>query len=581
MATLTGKTIASTYTSLLKLEGNSGSTVAGADGNAVQVKTGDNDATPLYLNTDRIGINTAAPDKLLHLYAANSGVTPHANTNLFIEDSANNYLELGVPNGETAGIYFSDVAGTPGSINYNHSSNLMTFSTDSLFSFSGGNVGIGTVSPQENLDIWNNNTTNANCTLRIVNDYNGADSEIKLQAKTDSGGSHYAVLKLDGTTEDFVINMEDTSGAFSILQNGNVGIGTIEPTYALHIKSGHSTDDQTTGGGTLALQGSDTTVGADTDLGTIYFLGSDSSISSPPTVGAKILAEGAGTWDDSSANDAPTNLKFFTCDDNASNTIAQRMVIRHDGKIGIGVTIPNSKLHISKTVNSATFSPFEDLLIENLGDTTDGNATARYTGIGFRTSGGGTAATERVKCWFGAVRSATYGRSDFIFLTDGSADAGSVTTSEEVMRIKAGGNVGIGVSNPQHSLHIATNESIFWGATTEYSRIVSYVGEWNAASSTTHELTLCDDAQDYHVVAMELLVVLRNSANNSGYSWSVRGSFTHGGTLDVATLWEQGTTDIADPVLSDNGGSIILTMTSPVASHTCGYTVQLREVRTS
>mgnify|MGYP003118585344 FL=1 len=29
MATLTGKTIASTYTSLLKLEGNSGSTVAG------------------------------------------------------------------------------------------------------------------------------------------------------------------------------------------------------------------------------------------------------------------------------------------------------------------------------------------------------------------------------------------------------------------------------------------------------------------------------------------------------------------------------------------------------------------------
>ena len=58
MATLTGKTIATTYTSLLKLEGDSGSTVAGASGNAVQVKTGDDDATPLYLNTDRVGIGT-------------------------------------------------------------------------------------------------------------------------------------------------------------------------------------------------------------------------------------------------------------------------------------------------------------------------------------------------------------------------------------------------------------------------------------------------------------------------------------------------------------------------------------------
>ena len=67
MATLTGKTVASTYTSLLKLEGNTGSTVAGASGDAVQVKTGDNDATTLYLNTDRVGINAADPGTLLEV----------------------------------------------------------------------------------------------------------------------------------------------------------------------------------------------------------------------------------------------------------------------------------------------------------------------------------------------------------------------------------------------------------------------------------------------------------------------------------------------------------------------------------
>ena len=66
MATLTGKTIAATYTSLLKLEGDSGSTAAGGSA-AVQVKTGDDDATPLYLNTNRIGIGTAAPVNVLQV----------------------------------------------------------------------------------------------------------------------------------------------------------------------------------------------------------------------------------------------------------------------------------------------------------------------------------------------------------------------------------------------------------------------------------------------------------------------------------------------------------------------------------
>jgi len=82
MATLTGKKVKDTYKSLLKLEGDTGSPVAGASGNAVQVKTGDNDATALYLNTDRVGVGVADPDQALEvagkIHISNEGSAPSA-----------------------------------------------------------------------------------------------------------------------------------------------------------------------------------------------------------------------------------------------------------------------------------------------------------------------------------------------------------------------------------------------------------------------------------------------------------------------------------------------------------------------
>ena len=68
MATLTGVSISSSYTSLLKLDGNTDSTAAGNGSNAIQVKTGDNEATPLFLNTDRLGIG-GQPSVPVHIVA--------------------------------------------------------------------------------------------------------------------------------------------------------------------------------------------------------------------------------------------------------------------------------------------------------------------------------------------------------------------------------------------------------------------------------------------------------------------------------------------------------------------------------
>jgi|2_EtaG_2_1085320.scaffolds.fasta_scaffold14214_4 hypothetical protein len=69
MASLSGETIASTYATLIKLDANDATLVAGGSA-AIQLKTGDDDTTPIYLNTDRVGIGTAAPDQILHLESA-------------------------------------------------------------------------------------------------------------------------------------------------------------------------------------------------------------------------------------------------------------------------------------------------------------------------------------------------------------------------------------------------------------------------------------------------------------------------------------------------------------------------------
>ena len=81
MATLAGSSIASSYTSLLKLDGNTDSTVASSAGDAKQIKTGDNDATPLYVNTNAVTIGTATTDtSVVNYLAIANGTEPSAHT---------------------------------------------------------------------------------------------------------------------------------------------------------------------------------------------------------------------------------------------------------------------------------------------------------------------------------------------------------------------------------------------------------------------------------------------------------------------------------------------------------------------
>ena len=66
MSDLTGKLLVDTYTSLLRFEDDEPEVKAGGNA-ALQIKTGDNQITPIYLNTNRVGIGLSNPTEILHV----------------------------------------------------------------------------------------------------------------------------------------------------------------------------------------------------------------------------------------------------------------------------------------------------------------------------------------------------------------------------------------------------------------------------------------------------------------------------------------------------------------------------------
>ena len=209
-------------------------------------------------STDRVGIGTDAPDSLLHLYAGNSAVTPHANANLFIEDSSGTTaLQLGCAANQYNAIYFSDTDAMDGQITYNHSTGLMQLHSTTYFNFDTGSVGIGTASPGDMLHVSNNQ--DADTDIQISNTNSGSSARAGLIFTNDastarinycsSGHSHARDLQIVNNDAAGDILFYFNGGNNMVLaQDGDVGIGIAAPTAHLEVNDqAISTADPYTG----------------------------------------------------------------------------------------------------------------------------------------------------------------------------------------------------------------------------------------------------------------------------------------------------------------------------------------------
>lgn len=154
----------------------------------------------------------------------------------------------------------------------------------------------------------------------------------------------------DGTVDAGVTATERVR----ITNTGFVGIGTASPTTMLEVVASGSNSPQrfshysgaaSTPFPSAALFGSRGTIASpsalqtDDNLGYFSFQGRKATANSGTSAG--IYARAATNWTDSST---ASKLLFFTTPD-ASTTVAERMQIASDGKVGIGVT-PSDVLHI-------------------------------------------------------------------------------------------------------------------------------------------------------------------------------------------------------------------------------------------
>jgi ribosomal protein L27 len=276
-----------------------------------------------------------------------------------------------------------------------------------------GNVGIGTTSPAAPLQV---NTTASDAATLILNTTHASSKRCRLQFAyggtlgwewgTDTG--------MNGTTDMYAYNRASGTVVMTMLDGGNVGIGTTAPATALDVVG-------------------DLTVGT----------------SNAQILGPASGAASAGNVSYSFSGDTDTG--FFRWNTNtfsAATAGATRMTWAADGNVGIGKTAPNAKLSLGTSTGK------DKLLIYD-----GGGVNSLYAGFGIDVPAGNDFTMYAHNS--GVLKFGKMG-----------TDWSTLTTW---MTITNAGNVGIGTTAPNNTLDVIGD--LFVGDTTrDYTGTASYGG---------------------------------------------------------------------------------------------------------
>jgi len=246
------------------------------------------------------------------------------------------------------------------------------------------------------------------------------------------------VFNEDGADVDFRIEGDTDANLFYVdAGNDRIGIGTSSPSAPMHIVgSGNttilkveSTDDDANVGPIIELFRNSASPADNDELGRIDFRADDAS------GGDSTFARIAVTALDVTNNTEDARIDFTAV---TNDTFTPTMSITGQ-KVGIGITSPNTLLHIQDAAISGYGSQSSTLLVvEDSGDTSIEIAS------GFNNTG---------SIFFGDTGSSNKGQINYLHGSGGDAMSFHANGSER-MRIDSSGNVGIGATSMQYLVDI-------------------------------------------------------------------------------------------------------------------------------
>lgn len=268
----------------------------------------------------------------------------------------------------------------------------------------GGNLGIGTNTPNQKLDVQGNQLLSGNLYLintntRISSDGNG---EVGINYATGNT-STYSLSVYNSTTR--AIGLGRTGDAYFA---GQIGIGTTSPSQKVTIEVDSSSYN--------ALELRDSRSKASTPESALSFRGRYS--------GAALNTMGlvVGAYNNSTDADSSANLQFYV---NNGSSVVQAMKLQSDSSLAIANGAQSTDAISSQIIfgNRGYFS----------NPAVGGAKIVGITGSPY---------------W--------YSSTSLAFYTNGGTDVTSTGPTEK-MRITGGGNVGIGTTSPQTHLDVVSN----------------------------------------------------------------------------------------------------------------------------